>query len=247
MEPGDSWTLSDPGDRQTRVDLARILCPMDCFEEKLENDRWIINLDPKLSEDERQIIVADYHGAISQKRHAIRVLESVCEQERALNRPDRAQKLEENRAEAILQLDSIVSEFLRLLDDVLIPEALGDDRATIFYIKTKADFLRYSCEWTDGEERQSRAQDAEKCYKRATELFQLKIGTPDALSFAIGLNYSIFLFETVKRREAAVEVAQQTLDECLSVLKDSEESPETAHIHQVLRANIRSWTSEDEM
>ena len=248
MEGGESWTLSDPGNRQTRVDLARILCHVDCPNEKLQNDRWIIDLDPKLSEDERQIITADYRAAISKHRHGIRVLEAIIEQERARNKPERAQKLDENRAEAIRQLRAAVDEFLGLLDGRLIPVAFSDERATVFYMKTKADFLRYACECPENDdEKQNFAAEAEKCYKRAMELHRAQLGSPDALLFSTALNYSILLFDLLKRRDEAIEIAQQALDECLSVLKEGDEGEksEISSIHQILRENIQAWTCED--
>ena len=235
-------------ERETRVDLARILSAIDCFEDKLENDRLVIESNPILTEEERQIIANDYRAAIGKKRHGIRVLTAIMEQQKTRGSLDRCQKLEECKAIAAASLQAIADEFLGLIDKYLLPASHTNVKSTIFYLKNKGDFLRYRCECCGESEVKRIAPEADKCYKAAIRLHNEHVKSPTGMSLALALNYSIFLCEVMNRKKDAIQLARQTLDESAVFSNDGPEDEvlEAANIQEMLRKNIASWTRDDE-
>ena len=235
-------------ERGVRVNLAKVLSTIDCFEDKLKNDKSLIEADPVLSEEERQIILNDYRAAISGKRQGIRVLSAIIEQQKARNRLDRCQRLEECKATAIQELQSVLSEFLGLLDDYLITSSDDNVKAQIFYMKAKGDFLRYQCECCKEDERSRIASKAQDCYKSAMKLQSENSSGQSAMSLVLALNYSILLYEVMDNKNDAIELAQKTLDQSSVLAKEGmeEQFSEIASIQQMLRKNLTSWSREEE-
>lgn len=234
-------------ERSKRVDLAKILSNTDCYTQKLENAKEIIKLNPVLTEEERTIIANDFRAVISNQRKGIRILTALAEQQRTRNRLDRAQKLEESRSTAISELWETAETFLMMIDKMLLPAAEKDTKATIFYLRTKADFIRYQCECCEENKKRALIVRAEECYALAMEKIRAGTQNPSSLSLSVALNYSVFMYEMRGKRKEAVELAQRTLDEGACFVNDGndDEFAEVTNLQQILRKNITTWTRDE--
>ena len=134
-----------------------------------------------------------------------------------------------------------------LIDRMLLPAAEKDAKATIFYLRTKADFLRYECEWCDNSKKPALMERAEECYASALEKIRAGTPNPSSLSLSVALNYSVFMYEMRGKRREAVELAQRTLDEGACFVNDGNENEfaEVTNLQQILRTNITTWTRDE--
>jgi 14-3-3 protein epsilon len=65
-------------------------------------------------------------------------------------------------------------------------------------------------------------------------------------SLGLVLNYSVFLFEIVGKKDEAIELASKTFSECEGALNNNSPAgyEEAANILQLLRDNVALWTGQ---
>ena len=199
-----------------------------------------IELSPKLSKEERNILGSGYKNIVSDKRSSLRILSSL--EKRNIFQPSYIKEVKENIER---ELSKILSEIDKVLDKYLIPNA-PDVENKVFYLKIKADFLRYKCEISYGKEFDEVCSQTEKIYKEASDIANKELMISNSTRLGLALNYSVFYYEIKKMKEEAINIAKNSFDEAMKILDDLEisKAKDTLLIIQMLKENLVSWCNE---
>jgi 14-3-3 protein epsilon len=118
----------------------------------------------------------------------------------------------------------------------------------IFYLKMSGDYHRYMAEIQRGEARIPHSLRSREAYEKALEIARdpkAGVATTHPIRLGLALNYSVFHHEIREDTEAAINIAQQALDEGLEDLDALSEMPraykDAALILKLLKDNIAMW------
>ena len=130
---------------------------------------------------------------------------------------------------------------LSLVEDKLLLEA-DNVKEKLYYLKMKADYLRYKVEIAKGDERSSFAEKAGDAYFEATEAAQYLADT-DLIKLGVALNYSVFNYEILNDSNKACELAKEAFDNAINALDQvpDEGYKDSTLIMQLLRDNMALW------
>jgi hypothetical protein len=190
---------------------------------------------PDLTHDERNLLSVAYKNAVGARRAAWRAI-SIDDQYPASATMAFAQKIED-------ELQALCSGILDLLERILIKHPLCTEDAMVFYRKMAGDYYRYLAEFSL-EEDLSLYQDKSSQYYREAMEIAVKIMTPsDPIRLGLALNYSVCLYEIMKRREEACALAKRAYDEALLIMNDSDQHQykDAKLILNLLRDNLSLW------
>ena len=230
--------------REEYVYLAKLYQKAERFPEMVKSIHKFVELEPKLTKEERNILCAGYKNIIADKRSSWRLLNSMEKKEEKKNSSQIANiKLIKKNIEK--ELNDICNEIQSVLDKYLVPSAT-DSESKVFFLKIKADYYRYKCEYATGKEFVEACSKAEKVYKEAYELANKDIPISSSTRLGLSLNYSVFFYEIKGLKEEACNIAKNAFDEAMKVLDDLEKfrPKETILIIQLLKENIILWSNE---
>ena len=150
--------------REEYVFLSRLYEKAEKYQLMFKCINKFIELDPKLSKEERNILGSGYKNIVSDKRSSLRILYNI--EKRNIYQTSYIKEVKENIEK---ELSQILSEIQKILDKYLIPNS-QDAENKVFYLKLKADFLRYKCEISYGKELDDIISQTEKIYKEANDI-----------------------------------------------------------------------------
>ena len=121
-----------------------------------------------------------------------------------------------------------------------------DDENKVFYLKLKADYFRYKCEFARDKDFDDACANAEKVYKEAYELSNQSMPINNSTRLGLDLNFSVFYYEIKGLKEEACKIAQTAFDESMKVLDELEKTKakDTLLIIQLLKENLILWHNE---
>ena len=230
--------------REEYVYLAKLYERAERFPDMVKAINKFVELDPKLTKDERNILSAGYKNIISDKRASWRLLNSMEKKEEKKHSSQSANiKLVKKNIEK--ELNEICNEVQMIIDKYLIPSAT-DSETKVFFLKLKADYFRYKCEFAVGKEFDEACSKAEKVYKEAYDIANKDIPISSSTRLGLTLNYSVFFYEIKGLKEEACKIAKNAFDEAMEVLDDLEKSKpkDTILIIQLLKENLILWSNE---
>ena len=226
--------------REEYIYLSRIYEKAEKYQDQFKFINKFIELDPKLSKEERNILGSGYKNIISDKRNSLRTINS-------LEKKNIFQNIfiKEIKEKIEKELSIILIEIQKILDKHLIPNAI-DVENKIFYLKLKADFLRYKCEISYSKELEENIIKTEKIYKEATDMANKELNINNSTRLGLALNYSVFYYEIKKAKEEAINIAKNAFDEAMKIIDDLEisKAKDTLLIIQMLKENLISWCNE---
>lgn len=117
-------------------------------------------------------------------------------------------------------------------------------RIQLFFNKTIADHYRYTFEINNQEETKLKAKDYyEKC---KTLISSTKYDPRDILYLTFFLNYSVFLQDTLKETQKAIEVSTKCFHDALGETQEIEDNTQKdiVLLCQMLKDNISLWEAE---
>ena len=230
--------------REEYVYLAKLYEKAQRFPDMVKSINKFVELDPKLTRDERNILSAGYKNIVSDKRASWRLLNSMEKKEEKKNSAQTENiRLVKNNIEK--ELNEICNEIQLIIDNYLVPNA-SDSETKVFFLKLKGDYYRYKCEFATGKEFLETCSKAEKVYKEAYDLANKDIPISSSTRLGLALNYSVFFYEIKGLKEEACNIAKNAFDESLKVLDDLEKSKpkDTILIIQLLKENLILWSNE---
>ena len=159
------------------------------------------------------------------------------------------------------ELNKLCGEIINLLGKYLIPNC-SDLESKVFYQKMEGDYHRYLAEvLSDPNEKAESIGNAQKAYAAAAVTVEtrketeenspgelcLKVTSPIRLGLA--LNYSVFYYEILEKREEALKMAKEAFDNAIDELANLEanEYKDATLIMQLLRDNMTLWNNETEV
>ena len=230
--------------REEYVYLAKLYERAERFPDMIKAINKYVELDPKLTKDERNILSAGYKNIISDKRASWRLLNSMERKEEKKNSPQIA-NIKEVKNNIEKELNQICGEIQNIIDKYLVPNA-SDSETKVFFLKLKGDYYRYKCEFASGKDFDEACDKAEKVYNEAYEMANRDIPITNSTRLGLALNYSVFYYEIKGLKEKACFIAKNAFDESMKVLDDLEKSKakDTLLIIQLLKENLILWSNE---
>jgi hypothetical protein len=234
--------VHDP--RRKRLEQAKLLSNSECYQERLEVAQQIIRGNSSLIESERSLAISSYISFARSRCESLQVLQGLIEQQRSRGRIDRSQKLEEIRSSIVSEFLEFGRRFTALLDTSTIPSSKHDIPANVFYLRTKADILRYESEVASEPAKSQLAARARSCYHQALSLLREEAPHLIVAMLGVALNYSVFVFDELKKGRDALDIAQTALTEAAGVDDSANEAEvnEATRLQEVIRQNILDWT-----
>jgi len=229
------------------VYMAKLAEQAERYDEMVEYMKQVAN-DSKvdLSLEERNLLSVAYKNVVGARRASLRIIGSIETKEKE-KKGDRAEQVGAYKTKVELELNSICTDILQLLDSKLIEKARESPEASVFYLKMKADYFRYLAEFASGEEKSEHAGNAEQAYKMATEK-ATGLAPTHPIRLGLALNYSVFLYEVQAKSQEACDLAKQAFDDAIAELDtlDEESYKDSTLIMQLLRDNLTLWTSDEQ-
>ena len=117
--------------REEYVYLAKLYERAERFPDMVNSINKFVELDPKLTKDERNILSAGYKNIISDKRASWRLLNSMERKEEKKNSPQCA-NIREIKSIIEKELNKICDEIQTVIDKYLLPNA-SDSETKVFF------------------------------------------------------------------------------------------------------------------
>ena len=233
-------------EREVTLFMAQILDQTERHQEMVDAMKTVINLDPNLNADERNLLSVAYKNIVGTRRNALRMIAAITNHEETRGNTARVEQLQAYKKTILEELEKYSSEVIALVDQKLLPVA-STPEARVFYEKLKADYYRYICESKPESEKEEPARKARECYEKALEISKNEIPPSLPTSLGLILNYSVFLYEIIGQKTDAIELAQKTYKDCSQIVDDNSDNSysEATMILQLLRDNVSLWTQED--
>ena len=226
--------------REECVFLSRLNEKAEKYSEMFKYINKYVELDPKLSKEERNILCSGYKYIISDKRNSLRILNNI--EKRNTYQLAYIKEIRENIEKELYQ---ILLDIEKMLDKYLIPNAI-DIENKVFYLKLKADFMRYKCEISYGKELDDIISKTEKNYKEANDIANKELMISNSTRLGLALNYSVFFYDIKKMKEEAINIAKNAFDDAMKILDNLEisKAKDTLLIIQMLKENLIFWCNE---
>ena len=229
--------------REEYVYLAKLYERAERFPDMVKAINKFVEIEPKLTKDERNILSAGYKNIISGKRGSWRLLNSLLKKEE--KNSNQANYIKEIKQKVESELNEICQNIQQVIDKYLIPNAT-DSETKVFFMKLKGDYFRYKCEYAVGDQFDDACAKAEKVYKEASEIANKEIPITNSTRLGLALNFSVFYHEIKGDKNQAVVLAKQAFEKSMEVLDDLEKSKakDTLLIIQLLKENLILWNNE---
>ena len=230
--------------REELVYLAKLYEKAERYPDMVKTINKFVELDPKLTRDERNILSAGYKNIISDKRASWRLLNSLEKKESKKN-SSQVDNIKTVKNSIEKELTNIIDDIQLIIDKYLIPNAI-DSENKVYFLKLKGDYYRYKCEFAIGKEFNEACSKAEKVYEEASEIANKCIPISSSTRLGLALNYSVFFYEIKGLKEEACKIAKNAFDEAMKVLDILEKSKpkDTILIIQLLKENLILWSNE---
>ena len=230
--------------REELVYLAKLYERAERYSDMVKTINKFVELDPKLTRDERNILSAGYKNIISDKRASWRLLNSMERKESKKN-SSQVGNIKSVKNSIEKELTNIIDDIQLIIDKYLIPNAI-DAENKVYYLKLKGDYYRYKCEFAIGKEFNEACSIAEKVYEEANDIANKSIPISSSTRLGLALNYSVFFYEIKGLKEEACKIAKNAFDEAMKVLDILEKSKpkDTILIIQLLKENLILWSNE---
>ena len=205
-----------------------------------------IELNPKLSKEENKLLCNAYKNVVSDKRNSLQILLNYAKKEES--KPvNKLHEISIIKEKIISELKEIFKEIHSMLDRYLIPNA-PDSESKILYMKLKADYYRYHCEFAEGEEFEEISNNARKMYKEAFDLAEKELPLYNEVRLGLVLNYSVFEYDIMDNKNEGLEMASKIYNDTMKILDDVEKkrSSDNLLLIQIIKENINIWSNETE-
>ncbi|EAX89480.1 14-3-3 protein [Trichomonas vaginalis G3] len=233
-------------ERDIAIYTAQILDQTNLPEEMITLMKRVIELNPDLNDDERNLLSVAYKNSINQTRKGLREIKAyIQEQQNDGQYPNRLNQLLEFKQQMFKELEAICNDLVQLVDDSLIPAATTSE-ARVFYEGLKANYYRYVCEFIDDDdEKNTVAEKANQCYNSAIEIAKNDIPPYKPSYLGLLLNYSVFLYEILDKKEEAIELSQRTYNESSPLVEENSESSfnNATMILNLISENLAIWNN----
>ena len=237
----------EPKENKTReeyVYLSKLYERAERFQDMVSVINKFIEITPKLSKDEKNILSAGYKNILSDKRASWRLLNSMERKETKKKSPQ-VPHIREIKSHIESELKKIFDDMHNLVDKYLLPNA-EDPESKVFYLRLKGDHYRYLCEISKDKELEKAIEKAEKVYKEAYEISEKELPFINSTRVGLCLNMALFFYEIKGDKKEGCKIAKKSFEESMKYLDDLEKfkSKDVLLLIQLLKENLIFWSSE---
>ena len=237
----------EPKENKTReeyVYLSKLYERAERFQDMVSVINKFIEITPKLSKDEKNILSAGYKNILSDKRASWRLLNSM-ERKEAKKKSPQVPHIREIKSRIESELKKIFDDMHNLVDKYLLPNA-EDPESKVFYLRLKGDHYRYLCEISKDKELEKAIEKAEKVYKEAYEISEKELPFINSTRVGLCLNMALFFYEIKGDKKEGCKIAKKSFEESMKYLDDLEKfkSKDVLLLIQLLKENLIFWSSE---
>ena len=227
--------------REEYVYLSKLYEKAQSFEKMISAINKFINLDPKLTKDERNILSAGYKDILFDKRENWKFLNSM-ERKETKKKSKQVIYIQEIKKHIENEIKKVVENIHELLDKSLIPNC-EDIESKIFYMRLKADHYRYLCEIS---KEKDLLEKAEKIYKEAYDIALKELPHINNERIGLCLNLALFYYEIKGDKKEGYRIAKNCFEESMKYLEEIEKfkSKDVLMLIQLLKENLIFWSSE---
>ena len=199
--------------------------------------------DNKFDEEERNLYMKCLKGKLNIERNAWKILidfENYEQDKEILPKKLMKEKkdyLEEQRKELCFKVVNDCKIFQQNIEE-------DDHDAKIFYLKLKADYLRYYGETASEEDFEEKKKECEDSYEEAYKLCKKNLEPTSPLYLSVALNYSVFLYTLTDETSNAYNIANETYKQAILKLLPEKKIPEVESILKSIEENITIWRIE---
>lgn len=251
--------------RMENIYLAKLNERAERYEDMINSIKNIIEIDPHLTSEEREIFSSGYKNLTLPKRSSWRILTQMEKKEIRKMEYNKDKQKSNNLEYIRLTKENIYKEIKQICQDIqdvvdndLLPNCPEDDfDSKVFYLKLKGDYFRYFAEVTcpQGNSNSNTAleneyleaiQNVENCYKIAYNISEKELPIFSTIRLGLCLNYSVFYYEVLKNHEEGTYIARQGFEEAVKLIDDLDKNKvkDAISIIQILKENLILWTSE---
>eukprot|EP00744_Colponema_vietnamica_P004805 GILI01007118.1.p1 GENE.GILI01007118.1~~GILI01007118.1.p1 ORF type:complete len:264 (-),score=74.81 GILI01007118.1:166-957(-) len=225
------------------VFMAKLAEQAERYDEMILCMRKLVKLNSELGVEERNLLSVAYKNVIGARRNAWRIISSIEARETEKSATENLPVVTSLRKQFESELAAICEDLLGLLDNYLIPAAINNGEAQVFYLKMKGDYHRYYAEATPGDDQKKAASDA---YDKAVKVAVASLAPTHPIRLGLILNFSVFHYEIMKEHDKGLELARDAYSEAVTELEtlDEEAFRESNLIVQLLRDNLSLWNDE---
>eukprot|EP01017_Pseudomicrothorax_dubius_P006778 TRINITY_DN119_c0_g3_i5.p1 TRINITY_DN119_c0_g3~~TRINITY_DN119_c0_g3_i5.p1 ORF type:complete len:282 (-),score=106.80 TRINITY_DN119_c0_g3_i5:240-1085(-) len=230
--------------REENVFMSKITEQTERFEDMIEYIKKIANAESELTIEERNLLSVAYKNTVGSRRSAWRALTSIEQKEEAKG-GSHLPLIRTYKKKVEEELSKYCQEIIRLLDERLIKQAVKAE-GKVFFLKMKADYYRYICEYATADLHSKSSQSALEAYKAASDIANTELKTTDPIRLGLALNFSVFHYEVMNDPQKACQLAKKAFDEAIADIEQLEDDKykDSTTIMQLIRDNLTLWTSE---
>jgi 14-3-3 protein epsilon len=224
--------------------LINTCLSLELYEEAYDYSKQLkIVCDNTFDEDERNLYMKCLKGKLNIERNAWKILidfENYEQDKEILPKKLMKEKkdyLEEERKKLCFEVVEDCKIFEQNVEE-------DDYPAQIFYLKLKADYLRYYGEVATEEEFEKYKKTCKDSYEKAYELCKDHLEPTSPLYLSVALNYSVFLYTLTDKTSEAYNIANETYKQAILKLLPEKKIPEVESILKSIEENITIWRIE---
>ena len=227
--------------REEYIYLSKLYEKAQRYEDMTSSIIKFIELNPKLSKEERNILSAGYKDILLDKRENWRFL-NLMERKELKKKSKQATYIKEIKNHIEKEIKKIVEEIHNLIDKYLIINC-EDKESKIFYLRLKADHYRYLCEISNEKELENNLNNAEKYYKEAYELANKDLPLINNERIGLSLNFALFYYEIKGNKKEGYNIAKNCFEETMKYFNDFEKfkAKDALILILLLKENINFW------
>ena len=194
-------------------------------------------------EEERNLYMKCLKGKLNIERNAWKILidfENYEQDKEIIPKKIMKEKkdfLESERKKLCFEVINDCKNFEKNIDE-------DDYSAKIFYLKLKADYMRYYGETASEDEFEKYKDLCRETYEKAFQLCKEYLEPTDLLYLSVTLNYSVFLYTLTDETSNAYNIANETYKQAIVKKKKKKKDPEVEGILKSIEENITIWRIE---
>jgi len=230
--------------REEFVYLSKLYERAERYPDMVSAINKFVEMNPKLSKDEKNILSAGYKNILSDKRASWRLLNSIEKKEKK-KKSAQVPYIREIKTHIEDELKKIFEDLHNLIDKFLLPNS-PDAESKVFYLRLKGDHFRYLCEITKEKEFEKNIEKAEKVYKEAYQIAEKELPFINITRVELSLNMAVFYYEVKHDKKEGCKIAKKAFEESMKYLDDLEKfkSKDVLLLIQLLKENLVFWNNE---
>ena len=224
--------------------LINTCLSLELYEEAYDYSQQLkVVCDNTFDEEERNLYMKCLKGKLNIERNAWKILidfENYEQDKEIIPKQLMKEKkdfLEEQRKKLCFEVVNDCKIFEQNIDE-------EDYAAKIFYLKLKADYLRYYGETATEKEFEKDLEVCRESYDKAYQLCKEYLEPTSPLYLSVALNYSVFLYTLTDETSNAYNIANETYKKAIMKLLPEKKIPEVESILKSIEENITIWRIE---